>query len=152
MRVDNSARSGGKIRIFLIFCNKKVCCVFSLESPHWGDSNEYTQYTINTPSVFEPLNSTVSSCDKQNTCFKVHIQAAKDLTSLILAFTVHIQQNSRSEGVFDDHFSYFSSKPYVVTHHLNRLIETVQMRGHNIWFYAELTKIIPNYHQILPLI
>ena len=24
----------------------KVCCVFSLESPHWGDSNEYTQYTI----------------------------------------------------------------------------------------------------------
>ena len=23
-----------------------VCCVFSLESPHWGDSNEYTQYTI----------------------------------------------------------------------------------------------------------
>ena len=24
----------------------KVCCVFTLESPHWGDSNEYTQYTI----------------------------------------------------------------------------------------------------------
>ena len=24
----------------------KVCCVFSLESPHLGDSNEYTQYTI----------------------------------------------------------------------------------------------------------
>ena len=24
----------------------KVCCMFSLESPHWGDSNEYTQYTI----------------------------------------------------------------------------------------------------------
>ena len=24
----------------------KVCCVFSLESPHRGDSNEYTQYTI----------------------------------------------------------------------------------------------------------
>ena len=20
----------------------KVCCVYSLESPHWGDSNEYT--------------------------------------------------------------------------------------------------------------
>ena len=26
------------------------------------------------------------------------------------------------------------------------------MRGHNICFYAELTKIIPNYHLILPLI
>ena len=24
----------------------KVCCVFSLESSQWGDSNEYTQYTI----------------------------------------------------------------------------------------------------------
>ena len=23
-----------------------VCCVFSLESPHRGDSNEYTQHTI----------------------------------------------------------------------------------------------------------
>ena len=58
----------------------KVCCVFLLESPHRGDSNEYTQYTIfqykkessyrifskglknkfetavvNKPSVFEPL-------------------------------------------------------------------------------------------------
>ena len=29
-----------------IFFNKKVCCVFSLESPHRGDSNEYTQNTI----------------------------------------------------------------------------------------------------------
>ena len=43
-------------------------------------------------------------------------------------------------------------KPYVVTPHLNRLIETVQMMGHNICFYTELTKIISNYHQILPLI
>ena len=32
--------------IFSIFLNMKVCCVFSLESPHRGDSNEYTQYTI----------------------------------------------------------------------------------------------------------
>ena len=24
----------------------KVCCAFSLESPHQGDSNQYTQYTI----------------------------------------------------------------------------------------------------------
>ena len=36
--------------------------------------------------------------------------------------------------------------------HLNRLNEMVQMRGHNVSFYAGLTKIIPNYHQILPLI
>ena len=32
--------------IFPIFFDMKVCCVFSLESPHRGDSNEYTQYTI----------------------------------------------------------------------------------------------------------
>ena len=32
--------------------------------------------------------------------------------------------------------SYFSSKPYVVFPHLN-----LQMRGHNICFYAESTKI-----------
>ena len=32
--------------IFSIFFNMKVVCVFSLESPHSGDSNKYTQYTI----------------------------------------------------------------------------------------------------------
>ena len=46
MRVDYSARSGGMIKISLIFYNMKVYCVFILESPHRGDSNEYTQYTI----------------------------------------------------------------------------------------------------------
>ena len=46
MRVDNSARSGGIIRIALIFYDRKVFCVFSLESPHSGDSNEYKQYTV----------------------------------------------------------------------------------------------------------
>ena len=54
--------------------------------------------------------------------------------------------------ITEDNFSYFSLEPYVVTPHLNRLNETVQMRGHNICFYAELTKIIPNYHQILLLL
>ena len=32
--------------IFSIFFNLKVCCMFSLESSHRGNSNEYTQYTI----------------------------------------------------------------------------------------------------------
>ena len=40
------------------------------------------------------------------------------------------------EGLFDDNFSYSSSKPYVVTH-LNYPIEMVQIKGHNICFYAE---------------
>ena len=34
------------MNIFSILFNMKVCCVFLLESPHRGDSNEYTQYTI----------------------------------------------------------------------------------------------------------
>ena len=32
--------------VFSIFFNMKLYCVFSLESPQRGDSNEYTQYTI----------------------------------------------------------------------------------------------------------
>ena len=35
-----------KYDIISIFFNMKKCCVFSLESPHRGDSNEYTQHTI----------------------------------------------------------------------------------------------------------
>ena len=46
MRVDYSTRPEGLIGIFFIFFNMKVYCVFSLELPHRGDSNEYTQYTI----------------------------------------------------------------------------------------------------------
>ena len=45
--MDYSARSGGIIGIiFSIFFNMKVYCVFSLESPHRCDSNEYTQHAI----------------------------------------------------------------------------------------------------------
>ena len=36
------------------------------------------------------------------------------------------------------------SQPYVVTPHLNRLAETVQMRGHNICFNGKIRKIIHN--------
>ena len=47
MSVNHSARSGGLIGIlFLIFFSMKVCCVFSLELPHRGNSAEYTQHTI----------------------------------------------------------------------------------------------------------
>ena len=38
--------------------------------------------------------------------------------------------------IMRDNYSYFCLKLYVVTPHLNRLIETVQMRGHNIDFCA----------------
>ena len=42
MSVNHSASRD----IFSILFNMKVYCVLSLESPHPGDSNEYTQYTI----------------------------------------------------------------------------------------------------------
>ena len=34
----------------------KLCCVFTLESPHGGDSNEYTQYTIFNMNMKNTLN------------------------------------------------------------------------------------------------
>ena len=40
----------------------------------------------------------------------------------------------------------FFIETFVVTPHLNRLVKMVQVRGHNICFYAELIKSIPNYH------
>ena len=33
--------------ILSIFLNMEVCCVFSLESPHQGDSNENTHTIFN---------------------------------------------------------------------------------------------------------
>ena len=46
MRVDNSARSRRIIRISLVLYYVKVYCVFLLESPQRGDSNEYIQNTV----------------------------------------------------------------------------------------------------------
>ena len=34
------------MNIFPIFFNIKLCWMFSLESPHRGDSNKYIQHTI----------------------------------------------------------------------------------------------------------
>ena len=46
--------------IFSIFM--QVCCVFLLESPHRGDSNEYTQYTIfNIKKTKITLNNPISA-------------------------------------------------------------------------------------------
>ena len=79
MRVKNSARSGGIIRISLIFYNMKVYCVFTSEYTRYtifqyekekhpklsqicsygnfsnGLKNEFERAVVNEPSVFEPL-------------------------------------------------------------------------------------------------
>ena len=52
---DQKAKYG----YLLNFFNMKVCCIYSFESPHPGDSNEYTPYTIfnikkeNHPKLFQ---------------------------------------------------------------------------------------------------
>ena len=47
MGVNHSARPGGIKGIYIsLFYTIKVCCMFELESPHRGDSNKYTQFTI----------------------------------------------------------------------------------------------------------
>ena len=53
-------------------------------------------------------------------------------SSQMLYLEESYRQSTILEGELDDNFSYFSSKPYVGTPHLNRLVGTVQMRGHNI--------------------
>ena len=60
MSLNHSARSGG----ISIFFNMAVCRVSSLESPHRGDSNEYTQHTVidikkKSPEIIQ--NTTVSA-------------------------------------------------------------------------------------------
>ena len=98
----NGARSGGTIGLYFRFFFKiKIYCVFSLESPHGGDSNANTQCTIfntkkkkkkkkkelwiffqgsqeqvelavvNEPSVFEPLTFYCNLYQKQRFLKKV---------------------------------------------------------------------------------
>ena len=43
-------------------------------------------------------------------------------------------------------------KTYVVIPHLNHLVETVLMGGHNIWFQREKRKIIPQLSSNTPLL
>ena len=50
--------------------------------------------------------------------------------------------------IIRDNFCKFCIKTYVVTPHLNRLDETVQMRGHTIWFRRERRKIIIKYSRL----
>ena len=56
------------IDIFSIFFNLKVWYVFSLESPHRGDSNGYTQYTIfnikKKITLNYPKSATMGFCSK----------------------------------------------------------------------------------------
>ena len=46
LRIANENKYFGILREFFLFYHENVCCVYSLESPHRGDSNEYTQHTI----------------------------------------------------------------------------------------------------------
>ena len=41
-----TAQENKYLGIFFLFYHGIVCCVYLLESPHRGDSKEYTQHTI----------------------------------------------------------------------------------------------------------
>ena len=41
-----TAQENKYLREIFSFYHEIVCWVYALESPHWGDSNEYTQHTI----------------------------------------------------------------------------------------------------------
>ena len=56
--------------VFSISCNLKVFCVFSLGSPHRGDSEEHTQYTIFNKKVTLHHPITVGA---------INVRAAEDL-------------------------------------------------------------------------
>ena len=53
---------------FSIFFNM-VCCVFSLDSPHRGDSNEYTQYILF--SIYKGASRVVRWCWVNFQCWGV---------------------------------------------------------------------------------
>ena len=46
--LQNSSNSSRKqiVNDVFLFYHEIVCCLYSLESPHRGDSNEYTQHII----------------------------------------------------------------------------------------------------------
>ena len=47
MAISNAFLSPYEIlKAIFLFHWEIVCCVYSLELPLWGDSNEYTQHTI----------------------------------------------------------------------------------------------------------
>ena len=62
---------------------------------------------------------------------------------LTIFFDIRDLDKRGYRGYFKDNFAFYLMKPYVVTPYLNSLHNTVQMKGHNIHFYAELTKKFP---------
>ena len=107
----------------------KVFCVYSLESPHRGDSNEYTRYTIfnvenkitlnsnglknefetaivNEPSVFEPLKFyCIYSFSPKSSAKAIGFLGVATRTPLQDCFTI---------SLLYDLYQYLSSKFYSV--------------------------------------
>ena len=46
LSIDQENKYTGYFREIFIFYHENICCVYSLESPHRDESNEYTQHTI----------------------------------------------------------------------------------------------------------
>ena len=96
-----------------------------LESPSRGDSNKYTKRMI-----------------YKKKCSKVSVFHALDgyISSFFITENFILQQIFGNNDIM---------RVLCIVIPLNKI---VQIRGHNIGSYAELTTIIRNYHQLLPLI
>ena len=72
MSVKHRGRTGGVIGISfqIFFFNMKICYVFSIESPHRGDSNENTQHTLSMSKRKSPeiIPNTIMSAAERSFC------------------------------------------------------------------------------------
>ena len=121
--------------IIFVILHKNVCCAYSLESPQWGDSNEYPQHVF--------LWRTVENYPLIILKYPPYLLHWKG--------TVIFTSEKRIRLVFGDNFNgdnfpYFSIKHFVVV--LNALespqypqlmfSEVILMCTHNVSFYGEL--------------
>ena len=56
-------------------------------------------------------------------------------TSVVSLCKSRLQIKKGNKDNSEIFFSYFSMKTYIVTPHLNRLSETVLLRGHNVFIF-----------------
>ena len=90
---------------------------------HWATSDTSITVYNRTVTTIENTVQAVHSC---NSWFSFY--------SLLLFFSMCRALDKRKVlMIIRDNFNQFCIKSYNVTPNLNRLVETVQMRGHNIW-------------------
>ena len=94
--------------VFLFFFSTNICCNPSLKPPWQDSSNEGSQHNFHSE--------------------------LRNISQLSPKPPPRALDKREYLVIIRDNFCLFCIKTYDVTSHLNRLDETVRMRGHNIWF------------------